>query len=337
MDQALALRLDAVYLAAEPVDLALLTRGKPLTWWFLDCSRQTTLPSHSRGHWFDPIRAHASPTLREAKSAPLSSPSIRAAARTQSTRDSVDSSAGRARNGDVEIALGVLIGVVTTVILESARLLWRPYRTRRRDYQNIQKLELGMQVSYLRSLIGNPFTSYPTTVAAFPWGEDDQIAVSFQSFRLGTHVITVLVDDQGSVQAYALASCDPSFRPKITTPLGDIQLNKTTMAEVTEPTSIHYSVGGTGGFGYFVMDHVDGQFNAYRYTDATWGQFYWCPSGPDLTEFVNSNWKRLEDGYSSWLDQFREEWVVNAVFLNRGVRIDADYSFVLETEQEAYR
>lgn len=154
------------------------------------------------------------------------------------------------------------------------------------------------------------------------------------------------MDKAGVVEAFAVAASDPEFRPTIETPIGDIELNATTMAEIRQqPSRICYSVGGTGGFGYMVFDSFDGQCNAYRYTDVHWGRFYARSPEPEIATLILNDKvfaERVysssgEQVYSSSFDPYRSQWPINVVMLNHELSDDAVRTFAIASELESYR
>jgi hypothetical protein len=242
-----------------------------------------------------------------------------------------------------EALLAVMATLAATAIWAAIRSLWHRFWEGRRSgkaaYEILSKIELGMQEPYLRQLLGDvPTVVHELTVGLFQeYLPGQEIHLTFESFRRGNHLVTALIDSSDCVYAFAVATTDRKFRPTITTPLGDIRLNKASMASVAEPTRIHYSTGGTGGFGFIVLEGVDGQFNAYRYTDTHWGHIYGGENFNLLDITVNGQSILEQTAYSRSLDPYRRMWPVNVVMLSHALTEDAIYSFALDTEMESYR
>ncbi len=197
-----------------------------------------------------------------------------------------------------------------------------------------------MQAARLRELMGsNPFVTHELATGLFEEHlPENRTELTFESFRRDTHLVTALVDQMGRVHSFAVVSCEEDFKPTITTPVGNIQLRETSMADVGELNRIHYSVGGTGGFGFLVLEGIDGQFNAYRYTDVYWGQIYGLYPESDTANLILPGGALCEQStYSPCVDKYRRAWQVNLVILTRELPEDAVYSFALDTEMEAYR
>ena len=217
------------------------------------------------------------------------------------------------------IAGGVLaIAGLLSLLWTIGRWVYRRIRPFGGSYKLLRELELGVQRGYLKAKFGEPAVGHDIV------GPVDNQLDSYResSYRCdiyrGTgHIIGTLSDGSGSVSAIAVASTADNFRGALSLPIGRIVLNKTTMGQMCSPSRVVYSVGGSGGFNYYVLDVLDGQCNAARYRDHLWGRIYGPELRDDLREISGGDPLGGYTGdYSSSLDAYRNRWPVNVEFIS---------------------
>lgn len=199
------------------------------------------------------------------------------------------------------------------------------------EYESLRQLNLGVRVQFLTDRLGqpsdsttairterdfSPFSSYVATVEAPR--ETTTNSHRFQLFRYPQrgYVLSALVDFEGRVVGLAVTTCTADFHGAFRTPVGDVVLNKTKMADLGKPADVGYTVGGSARHGYFVLDLYDGDFNAYGYTDTIAGQFYLCIPGPDIPSIFGPIQQASDvTSYKPSLDEHRREWEITAAFI----------------------
>jgi hypothetical protein len=221
--------------------------------------------------------------------------------------------------------LGIIAGVISAVVVlgglvwKAGRRLGPRVRPFRKWYKVLGQLELGVRAEYLKGLLGEPEVSYDAQ-AHLPYQDAPEVYLC-EYYRRPGHVIGTLTNASGSVTAIAVGSCDPKFRGKVPTPMGPIRLNNTTMAEVGQPSRVLYSVGGSGGFNYYVLDVLDGQCNAAGYTDTLWGQIYGCCDDSSVRASIRalsgSEIGSYSGDYDPSLDRYRSRWTTNLVVVSQ--------------------
>lgn len=221
--------------------------------------------------------------------------------------------------------------------------LWRMVRGRldpyRSDYPAIERLGLGVQSAFIAGRFGPAYTcsDVNNTESGIATIDDASASGEPKAFRLEVYrsrnaVIALLLDSSHAMSGYAVASCDRKFRAQVHIPFGtSIVLNKTKMADVElQPFERNYSVGGSGGFGYFVMNMFFGQTTAASYKNVCWGQMYLC-SNPSIADELRAAHEPEE------LDVFRRKWEVNAVLItDNSVTPAGAHNFVLDVEGATY-
>jgi hypothetical protein len=192
------------------------------------------------------------------------------------------------------------------------------------DYERLRLLSLGSTEEFVEERFGSPWRVERVRIEYIPRAatEHDQRGRMYE-FRAPGHVVSLLGDRDGAAIGLAVTSCTEDFRGRVSTPLGPVTLNETTMAGVGQPDTVAYGFPGSSGHGGFLADWKSGDSNSMGYTDVAWGHFTTClgDTNPQVTKDLQTV-TELGDGpfgfvgeYDPVLEPFRSRWIVNGVIL----------------------
>lgn len=203
------------------------------------------------------------------------------------------------------------------------------------DYSLLKELDLGIQTAFLKEKLGEPAVA--RILENSTHATSDTAELTFLAFRRRDHLVTAIVNRNGSVQGLGITACNETFRPRIQTRVSSITLNSTKMSAVAEPDTVDYSIGGSGGFSYYVLDTFNGDSNASGFQRLIWGRFYRCRPESSAHDII---YNQLNGGYSgafrASLNQYRSTWITNTVMkMYTGIPSEAVGSFINNTETQA--
>jgi len=222
------------------------------------------------------------------------------------------------------LAIGSLAGAVAAILgltVGGWRIFFHTDDLYSKEYDVVEQLRLGVRQDFLTARLGEAAVS-ENVDGVTPGGQrraENGEALELLSYPRPGYVVTALVDEKRVVVGLAVTSCGTGFQGTFRTPVRSVVLNRTLMADLGPPENVAYSVGGSGGFSYFVLDTFDGGYNARDWTDMVAGRFYLCGKPPDVQGMMSTNFREgyYTGSYQPSFDRMRAEWPINIALMVR--------------------
>jgi hypothetical protein len=129
------------------------------------------------------------------------------------------------------------------------------FRWKQEEYSKLQSLHAGFSVQKFNEVLGSPL---------FVRADKENNFVE-NTYEGRQYWVQAIADSSGTVKLFAVTSCDLDFQPKITSPVGEVTLNKTRFAETTFPPSkIRYAQSGATANSHFYDEFYGGNPQFYK-------------------------------------------------------------------------
>ena len=226
------------------------------------------------------------------------------------------------------VVVGSLAGIVNfgSAVVRGISNIWTDDTEYAHAYEDLRVLDLGSSPAFVKERYGSPWRTETQSIRFTTIGGviERKAKGRLYGFRAPGHTVSLLTTLDGRSVALGVSTCTPEFRGDFPTPVGELTLNETTMADFAEPHFVDYVLDDE----HIQQDQVPGDLFATHLDivpDVVWGRYYTCGEDDDEIRDDFEQLGRLpfaSDGeysgqYRAELDIIRSRWVTNVVMLFR--------------------